>query len=193
MVRMHDMLRGAKAGMAPAAASPMPDILGAPLRVLFVGFNPSTRSGQTGRHYAGRGNQFWRLLAGAGLVPRLLVPEEDQTLLRWGLGSTNLVARPTATAAELSRDELRAGVPRLRGIVEACRPAVVAYTGKGVYLAATGQAQAGWGVQPQRLFPPAADFILPSPSGLVRMSFDAKLQWYRALADLVGPAAGAAA
>lgn len=164
----------------------MPDILAAPLRVLFVGFNPGTRSGQTGHHYAGRGNQFWRLLAASGLTPRLLAPAEDRTLLAWGLGSTNLVARPTATAAELSRGELRAGVPRLGAIVRTCGPAVVAYTGKGVYVAASGQARAGWGAQPGRLFSHAVDFVLPSPSGLVRMPFEAKLQWYQALADVVG-------
>jgi TDG/mug DNA glycosylase family protein len=165
----------------------MPDIVGSPLRVLFVGFNPSTRSGQTGHHYAGRGNQFWRLLADAGLTPRLLAPTEDRTLLTWGLGSTNLVARPTATATELSRDELRAGVPRLAGIVRACRAQVVAYTGKGVYVAAARRPQAGWGAQPEALFADASDFVLPSPSGLVRMTFEAKLQWYRALVDVLWP------
>lgn len=163
----------------------MPDILGPRLRVLFVGFNPSIRSGNTGHHYAGRGNQFWRLLASAGLTPRLLAPQEDRAMLQWQLGSTNLVARPTATAAELSRDELRAGVPRLRSVVQTTRTAVVAYTGKGVYLAAAARSSGEWGAQPCSLCAPALDFVLPSPSGLVRMSFDEKLRWYTALAQRV--------
>jgi TDG/mug DNA glycosylase family protein len=162
------------------------DILGPDLRVLFVGFNPSLRSGVTGRHYAGRGNQFWALLAAAGLTPRRLNPAEDRAMLDFGLGSTNLVSRPTATAAELSRRELREGVPRLRMIVAQARPLAVAYTGKGVYLAATAAAAAPWGLQAAPLFPTAADFVLPSPSGLARLRFEEKLVWYRALREMVG-------
>lgn len=105
-------------------------------------------------------------------------------MLQWGLGSTNLVARPTATAAELSRAELRAGVPHLRSVVDQCAPLVVAYTGKGVYPAATGKPQAAWGEQPTRLFVGAVDFVLPSPSGLARLPIAEKLPWFTELATL---------
>lgn len=158
----------------------MPDILAPGLRVLFVGFNPSPRSADLGHHYAGRGNQFWRLLFEAGLTPRLLEPAEDRNLLRWGLGLTNLVARPTVGSSDLSRAELRAGVPRLREIVEAHQPGAVAYTGKGVYLAASGKSRAPWGAQEDSLFGPS-DAVLPSPSGRVRLSFADKLEHYRTL------------
>ncbi|HEX7021477.1 MAG TPA: mismatch-specific DNA-glycosylase [Trueperaceae bacterium] len=157
------------------------DVLGPGLRVLWVGFNPSPRSAEVGHHYAGRGNHFWRLLAAAGLTPRLLAPSEDQLLPQWGLGLTNLVARPTRAAADLDRRELRAGVPRLRALAAAQLPQVVAYTGKGVYLAAAGVSRAPWGLQPESLFDGVRDFVLPSPSGLVRMSFEQKLEHYRAL------------
>jgi len=162
---------------------PVPDILAPDLRILFCGFNPGTRSGAIGHNYAGPGNQFWRLLADAGLTPRRLAPEEDRGMVQWGLGSTNLVSRATPGAADLSRAELRAGVPRLRGIVEACRPKVLAYTGKGVYLAASGLAQAEWGEQPTALFPGVVDFVVPSPSGLARLPYAEKLRWFRALAE----------
>ena len=102
-------------------------------------------------------------------------------MVDYGLGSTNLVSRPTGTAAELSRGELRAGLPRLHGIVRECAVTVVAYTGKGVYLAGSGRSQAEWGLQHNNLFPHSLDFVLPSPSGLVRMQFDEKLVWYRKL------------
>lgn len=161
---------------------PVPDILGPGLAILFVGFNPGLRSGALALHYAGRGNQFWRLLAEAGLTPRLLRPEEGPAVLpTLGIGSTNLVGRVTATAAELSRAELRDGVPRVAAVVARCRPRAVAYTGKGVWLAASGRSGAPWGVQDGSLFGGPADVVLPSPSGLARLPFAEKLLWYRAL------------
>lgn len=163
----------------------MRDILAPDLRVLFVGFNPGLRSGSSGVHYAGRGNQFWRLLHAAGLTPVLLQPSEDRQLVRYGVGSTNLVSRPTRTALELTRAELRSGVPRLREVVSECRPRVVAYTGKAVYLVAAGRADAAWGLQQDRLFPPAKDVVVPSPSGLVRLTFAEKLPYYSELAATV--------
>ena len=169
-----------------APDGPLADILDVGLDVLFVGFNPGLRSGALGHHYAGRGNQFWRLLAAAGLTPRLLRPEEDRLLPRWGLGSTNLVARATASAAELSRAELRAGVPRLAGIVREMRPRILVYTGKGVYLAAVNRAEAGWGLQPTSLFEGVLDVVVPSPSGLARLPFEEKLRWYREVSSLAG-------
>jgi TDG/mug DNA glycosylase family protein len=161
------------------------DVLGPGLEILIVGFNPSPRSVETGHHYAGRGNQFWRLLAASGLTPRLLRPDEDGTLPGFGIGLTNLVARPTASASDLAPAELRAGVPRLRELVERWRPGAVAYTGKSVYVAAAGRTRASWGPQADRLFGEALDFVLPSPSGLVRLSFEEKLGWYRELAGRV--------
>lgn len=179
-------------GRGEVSASPVPDILAVGLDVLFVGFNPGNRSGQLGHHYAGRGNQFWRLLADVGLTPRLLQPEEDHLLPRWGIGLTNLVARATPSAADLSRAELAAGVPHLRRVVEECRPKVVAYTGKGVYLPAAGRDRADWGVQPSGLFPGVVDIVLPSPSGLARLPFAEKSRWYRTLMELPGLGRGAA-
>ncbi len=166
---------------------PLPDILAPGLEVLFVGYNPGLRSAVTGHNFAGRGNQFWRLLADSGLTPRLLRPEEDRLVPGWGIGITNLVARPTASAADLSRPELRAGVPRLRALVRELRPRFVAYAGKDVYLVAAGLGRAPWGAQPgEGALPPARDFVLPSPSGLARLPYAEKLRWYRGLAEALG-------
>lgn len=152
---------------------------------LYVFFGISVSSIQFGTCHCAwtdlrEAGQFWRLLYGAGLTPRLLEPAEDRELLRWGLGLTNLVARPTVGSSDLSRAELRAGVPRLREIVEAHQPGAVAYTGKGVYLAASGKGRAPWGAQEDSLFGPS-DVVLPSPSGRVRLSFADKLGHYRTL------------
>jgi len=43
----------------------------------------------------------------------VLKPWEERELLEWGYGITNIVARATATAAELSKEEFVAGRRRL--------------------------------------------------------------------------------
>lgn len=64
------------------------------LSVVFIGFNPSLKSGEVGHHYANPRNRFWRILEGAGLTPRLYNPSEDRELLKLGFGFTNIVSVP---------------------------------------------------------------------------------------------------
>lgn len=61
------------------------------LDILFVGFNPSIRSGETGHHYANPNNRFWKILFESGLTPRKYEPTEDSSLLDLGYGFTNIV------------------------------------------------------------------------------------------------------
>ena len=82
-----------------------------------------------------------------------------------GIGVTNLVARATARADELSDDELRAGLPTVVALAERVRPAWVAFLGLGAYRTATGERRAVVGPQERRLGP-AAVWLLPNPSGL---------------------------
>ena len=80
------------------------------LDVLFCGINPSIMSFERGHHFARPGNRFWPALHGSGFTPRLLTPYEDMELLRYGLGVTNMVDRPTRGVADLSDDEISAYV-----------------------------------------------------------------------------------
>jgi len=163
----------------------LPDLLEPGLRILFVGYNPSVRSARLGHYYAGRNNRFWELLAAGGLTPRRLAFAEDALLPGLGIGITDLVKRPTRAAHEVTAAEFRAGAARVRRLVEALRPVVVAYNGKGVYLRAAGVARAPWGLQETRIVPGVADFVVPSPSGLARIPFAEKARWYAALRELV--------
>lgn len=148
----------------PVHAS-IPDILGPGLAVLFVGINPGLVSGATGHHFARPGNRFWPVLHDAGFTPRLLRPDEQDELPALGLGITNLVARVTATAAELSGDELRAGAVRLEPLVADLDPAFVAFLGLTTYRTAFARRDATVGEQPERLGR-ARVWVLPNPSGL---------------------------
>ncbi|PYI55421.1 mismatch-specific DNA-glycosylase [Paenibacillus flagellatus] len=149
--------------------NPIPDHLDYGLSVLFVGFNPSVRSGETGHHYANPNNRFWTILHEAGLTPRKYKPEEDGELLRLGYGFTNIVDRPTKTAAEITKDEYKAGRLRLIDKIATYRPKVACFVGKGVYEQYSGRKDVDWGEQPEPVVPGVVEFVAPSSSGLVRM------------------------
>ena len=100
------------------------------MRVLFVGINPGVRSALVGHHFAGYSNRFWKLLHESGLVPELLRAEDDDRLPEFGLGITNLVARPTPGIDTLRREEYADGLVVLRrgAAVEAIRSCLSALT-----------------------------------------------------------------
>ncbi|HEX2074783.1 MAG TPA: G/U mismatch-specific DNA glycosylase [Geodermatophilus sp.] len=143
----------------------MPDVVAPGLDVLFCGINPSLVSAARGHHFARPGNRFWPALHLAGLTDRRLAPEEDRELPRYGLGVTNLVDRPTRTAAELEPAELRAGAAALADLVARFRPRVVAVLGVTAWRVAFGRPRATTGLQAERVGG-AATWVVPNPSGL---------------------------
>ncbi|KAK2024260.1 DNA glycosylase, partial [Colletotrichum zoysiae] len=126
------------AGYAPpstyAHLPHLTDILAPGLLVLFVGLNPGLRTAALGHAYAHPSNLFWKLLHSSGITPRLCAPTEDRDLPRlYGLGNTNIVARPSRNGAELSKAEMDEGVGVLEDKVRECRPEVVCIVGKGIW------------------------------------------------------------
>jgi len=134
--------------LSAARDASIPDVVAPGLRVLFCGINPSLYSAAVGHHFARPGNRFWPALHGAGFTDRLLSPYEDGLLPRYGLGCTNLAARATARADELSAEELRGGGDRLRELLIRHRPQVLAVLGVGAYRTAFGNSRALTGPQP---------------------------------------------
>src|SRR6201995_2423393 len=136
----------------PAAATqPLPDVLPGPgeqLLVLFCGINPSLYSAATGWHFARPGNRFWPALHLSGFTPRQLAPSEQHLLPGYGLGITNLAARATAQAAELTPAELKTGGERLQALVTAHRPRILAIAGITAYRTAFAHPRATTGPQP---------------------------------------------
>ena len=157
--------RPSKQDLAAAYDSTLPDLVAPGLRVLLVGINPSLWSGWSGRHFGRPSNRLWTTLHEAGLTPRRLAPEDTAELLAAGIGITNLVARATARADELSDDEIRAGVPRLEATVRRWRPRAVAVLGVSAYRVAFARPKAVVGRQPDG-FEGALLWVLPNPSGL---------------------------
>ncbi|MGY1631295.1 G/U mismatch-specific DNA glycosylase [Geodermatophilus sp. SYSU D01186] len=146
-------------------AKPLPDVVADDLDVLFCGINPSLVSAARGHHFARPGNRFWPALHLAGLTPRRLRPEEDGELLRYGLGVTNLVDRPSRAAAELTPEELREGAVALAELVSRHRPRVLAVLGITAWRQAFGRPRAVAGRQEERLGG-AVTWVVPNPSGL---------------------------
>ena len=143
----------------------MPDLVAPGLRVLFCGINPGLYSAATRHHFARPGNRFWPALRDAGFTGVLVKPWEERRLLQVGLGVTNLVARATAAADELTPEELRSGRRRLAAKVRRYRPRCVAVLGIGAFRTAFGRPRAVVGLQPERLGGSAV-WVLPNPSGL---------------------------
>jgi TDG/mug DNA glycosylase family protein len=144
---------------------PLRDVIAPDLDVLFVGINPSLLSAARGHHFARPGNRFWPALHLAGLTPRRMTPDEDDELPSFGLGITNVVDRPTRTAAELTPEELLAGGEALAALVGRYRPRAVAVLGVTAWRTAFRRPKAVLGVQPERVGG-ALTWVLPNPSGL---------------------------
>ena len=143
------------------------------LRVLFVGINPGVRSAITGHHFAGYSNRFWKLLSESGLTPEPITYEHDDRLPEWGLGITNLIARPTPGIDDLDSSEYINGWKILDRKIRRYRPEVVALVGVTLFRAILplldavlprGNSKNVIGPQPQTIHG-ARIFVLPNPSG----------------------------
>ncbi|MDX3695981.1 G/U mismatch-specific DNA glycosylase [Streptomyces europaeiscabiei] len=143
----------------------MPDVTADGLRVLFCGINPGLMTAATGHHFARPGNRFWPVLHLAGFTPRLLKPSEQDELPSYGLGITNVVARATARADELTAQEYVEGGRLLATKVEELRPRWLAVVGVTAYRAAFGDRKAAVGPQ-ERTIGVSRVWVLPNPSGL---------------------------
>jgi double-stranded uracil-DNA glycosylase len=153
--------------------------------VLFVGINPGIRSAETGHHFAGYSNRFWKLLHESGVVPEPIGSQDDARLAEWGCGITNLVPRATPGIDTLTPEEYVAGLRVLQGKVRRWKPEVVALVGVTLHRAIFGKG----GATPFRVglqaedFEGAQVFVLPNPSGRnANYSHAEMLDAFRALA-----------
>lgn len=144
----------------------VPDVAAPGLRVLFCGINPGLMTAATGHHFARPGNRFWPVLHLSGFTPRVLKPAEQDELLSYGLGITNVVARATARADELSAEEYREGGLLLTVKAARLKPRWLAVVGITAYRAAFGERSAGVGPQERVLAGGTRIWVLPNPSGL---------------------------
>ena len=148
-----------------ACGRTVPDVIGHKLRILFCGINPGLYSAAVGHHFARPGNRFWPALFSSGFTERLLSPFEEHNLLELGYGITNIVERATASAAELSAEELAGGYASLATKIRRYRPRCLAVLGIGAYRTAFACRDAELGLQQERIGSSIV-WVLPNPSGL---------------------------
>jgi TDG/mug DNA glycosylase family protein len=96
--------------------------------ILVVGINPAVVSVKAGHYYQGTlGRRLWARLERLGLLEEAVAGTEDEAFVASGHGLSDIVKRPTATAAELSPDELRYGADRLRRSLRSWRPRMIVF------------------------------------------------------------------
>jgi double-stranded uracil-DNA glycosylase len=151
--------------VAAAEGTTLPDVIAHDLSVLFCGINPGLYTAAVQQHFGRPGNRFWPTLHRAGFTPRLFHPSEQQELLELGYGITNVVARATAAADALKREELIAGAKILTRKVKRYQPRVLAIVGIGAYRTAFERPKAKLGLQEETIGDTRV-WVLPNPSGL---------------------------
>jgi double-stranded uracil-DNA glycosylase len=164
-LNQHNPSKPSRAALLAAREKTVPDVIASGLDVLFCGINPSLYSGATGHHFARPGNRFWPALHRAVFTDRVLTPAEERTLLHHGCGITNLVARSTASAAELSPAELADGRRQLTAKVKRFGPRYLAVLGVHAFRTAFDRPTAALGRQAESLGDTTI-WVLPNPSGL---------------------------
>ena len=167
------------------------DALRPGVRVILVGINPGVMSAVTGHHFAGPTNRFWGLLYESGIVPEPITHEDDVRLPEWGIGMTNLVARPSPGIDVLKPQEYLDGWTILEKKIERYRPAIVAFVGVTMYRAlwrVLGHAKA-LDIKPgfqHATVHGARIFVLPNPSGRnAHFQYDDMLAAFRELARAI--------
>lgn len=150
-------------------ARTLPDFVGAGMRLLVCGLNPSLYAADVGIGFARPGNRFWPAALAAGLVTRDRDPLH--ALRAHGIGMTDLVKRATVGADELTRDEYRAGTSRVERLVRWLAPGAICFVGLAGYRAAAAP-KADAGEQPGG-FGGVPAYVMPNTSGLnARTSLD---------------------
>lgn len=150
----------------------LPDYLREGLDIVSIGINPSIFSVEKGFAFARPGNRFWPVFNAAKLAPLSLPPEREaiETLYRdHAIGFTDIVKRPTRSAAELSVDDYRQGARSLQRKLLRYQPRIAWFQGKDAWkmyllhaLDITRKVETG--LQEEKIGKTRV-FVSPNPSG----------------------------
>lgn len=190
---------------AKAPVPTLPDLLRNGLDVMFVGINPSLFSAAAGHYFARPTNRFWPCFSRSRLSRKArqalgfekLEPAHDHVLLDHGFGFTDLVKRATAKAADLSAQEMAAGVTDLLAKIERFTPRIACFHGVTAYRPfhdATVASNSVKAILPLGLqasqFGRTRLFVVPNPSPAnAHFTSEDQTRWYDQLAARLAEAA----
>jgi len=168
-------------------ARTLADTVGAGMRLLVVGLNPSLYAADAGVGFARPGNRFWPAAAAAGLVR--VERDPVAALAHDGVGMTDLVKRATARAEGLASAEYVQGMHRVARLVRWLAPRAVCMVGLSGWRTAVDR-DASPGRQPGDLGGRPV-YVMPSTSGANAHASRAELAAHlAAAARLADEAAG---
>ena len=119
----------------------LPDHLRSGLDLVFIGINPGLYSVRMGHYFARSNSRFWPALSKSKLsLPmrralgvETLKPEHDGELIKFGIGLTDVVKRPSANAAGLNPADFAHWAPVLLKKLKKYAPRVACFHGLTSY------------------------------------------------------------
>lgn len=176
----------------------LPDYLRPGLDLVFIGINPGLYSVQRGHYFARTTSRFWPGFSASklsaevrrGLGVKLLLPEHDRELPRFGIGFTDVVKRPTANASGLSPADFQQGAPLLLRKLRRNSPAVACFHGLTAFrpflkLVLKVDRVPSLGEQPE-IIGSTRLFVVPNPSPAnAHFTLQDQTAWYDRLADFI--------
>jgi len=180
--RADDRLRVIRQRAPVRAVEKLPDQLQDHLRLVFVGTAAGQRSADLGHYYAGPGDRFWPTLHEVGITPRRYQPHEFPSLLKLGIGFTDMCKGGAGMDHEALAFPI--DVPAFREKMRRYRPKTIAFTSKkaaSLFYGRPTKAIALGRQLPQDDFPTV--FVLASPSGAATRYWSE--QPWRELADSI--------
>jgi TDG/mug DNA glycosylase family protein len=139
------------------------DLLRPGLRAICIGINPSPVSVAAGHYYQGRlGQRFYSRLRSAGLLRDDSGGFEDDAAFAAGIGFTDIIKRPTASAKELRPEEFRHGRELLLSKLEENASGLAIFTFKKTAVELCGPID-GYGLLPGLKAGGVDAFVMPGP------------------------------
>ena len=135
-------------------------------------------------HFANPRNDFWRLLHAAGFTPRLVAPDQQFEVLRYGIGLTNAAYRTTPGSGDLRAGDFVGAAERLERLAVELGPRAIGFVGKEAYRGPFRE-RPEHGLQERQLGETLL-FVLPSTSPAnAAVPYAERLRWFKALRELV--------
>ncbi|MBS3926285.1 MAG: mismatch-specific DNA-glycosylase [Nitrosarchaeum sp.] len=158
------------------------DLITPNLKILFVGTSPGELSSKSGHYFAGPSNVFWKLLFESKLTPTRLTAVEDASILKYKMGLTDIIKKPTKTPKEIKENCSMKNTQRLNRAINLFNPKIVAFVGKNSFrIYSQNQAKLEYGFQYN--FNDVRMYLLPSTSGqsYADTKYAEKLEMFREL------------